>query len=576
MASAKYYGHPANTKYTGVFEINETNDVVGNKSVLSWSFKLFRNDSYNSSYSRQYGNRVVIAFDNNTIFDSTDVGTVKAPNGEANAYVLASGTTTIDHNADGTRSLNFTATYTNSESDAISPLTVSGTHALNTIPRASSITVPAFTMGSAGTISIHRASTAFTHTLEYWFGNEKGTIATGAGTSASWTPAKTLGSQIRNAISGTGTITCITYSGGTEIGRSTANFTLSVSDDMVPSFLSLTASRIDGDVPSAWGIYVAGKSKAMLTINDAAGNNGSTISAYSISGGKFSSSDPSFTTGFLDAGDIIFTAKVRDSRGRWSAEKTVTISVVEYFKPKFTAFGTYRCLEDGTKSDEGTYFRAYAEFAYSDCAGKNTVTCTVKYKRSTATYWTTAGTITSGVAGIFGGANIALEGSYDVQYILDDALESPVIYESFVSSTYYTMHFKKGGKGVAIGKTAEEDNLFDVALPSKFREGLTVHGEDEVEHDVAAELTVLNNNLITVKDYEVTTVDNPYVSPLSSASSIPLVQEIQAFGDVIGFVILSDHTDILSLSFVTEGSLLFVASNRPNTYTVRVTFKRQI
>lgn len=36
-----------------------------------------------------------------------------------------------------------------------------------------------------------------------------------------------------------------------------------------PSISSLTATRVDGSVPAAWGIYVQSKSKATLTINGA-------------------------------------------------------------------------------------------------------------------------------------------------------------------------------------------------------------------------------------------------------------------------------------------------------------------
>lgn len=66
-----------------------------------------------------------------------------------------------------------------------------------------------------------------------------------------------------------------------------------------PTMTSVTATRVDGDVPAAWAIYVQNKSKATVKINGAAGAYGSTISSYSISGGGYSSTASSFTTGFL-------------------------------------------------------------------------------------------------------------------------------------------------------------------------------------------------------------------------------------------------------------------------------------
>ncbi|MCJ7837448.1 DUF859 family phage minor structural protein [Cuneatibacter sp. NSJ-177] len=464
MANANYYGHPANDKYTGKLEIYESNNVSANNSTITWYFKVYRNDNYSSSYSRATGNHVVVTMNGATVCDTTECGTVRAPNGEASAYTLASGTTVIGHNADGSKSFGFSATYTNSNSDSISPLTVSGTHSCNTIPRASSVSSTNYTLGSAGTISINRASSSFTHTLQYAFCGLTGTIATNVGTSCSFTPPKSWGSQIPNSTSSWGTIICITYSGGTEIGRSNCTFDVSVSSDMVPSFSSLGVTRVNGSVPSSWGIYVQGKSQAKLTINGAAGSYGSTIKGYTITGGGFSSGSSSFTTGYLGSGTITFSAYVTDSRGRKSATKTVSISVAAYSNPSISSVSTYRCDASGNKSDNGTYFRAFARLSFSSCSSKNALTCTVKYRRTNATSWTTAGTLTDNAAGVFGGGGIGTEASYDVLYELKDAFATTT-YQSYVSSAFFLMHFKRGGKGIAIGKTAETDNLLECALP---------------------------------------------------------------------------------------------------------------
>ena len=189
-------------------------------------------------------------------------------------------------------------------------VTTSSDIALTTVPRKSTVSMNAATMGSAATISITRASSSFTHTLTYSFGNASGTIKTKTtATSVSWTPALTLANQVPNSTSGTVTITCSTYNGSTLIGSTTCTAKLSVPASVVPSFSSLTAVRVDGTVPSSWGIYVQNKSKATLTINGAAGSYGSTISAYSITGGGFSGTSNLLTTGFLTtSGTVTFTA----------------------------------------------------------------------------------------------------------------------------------------------------------------------------------------------------------------------------------------------------------------------------
>ena len=144
-----------------------------------------------------------------------------------NGTVIASGSLKISHNADGTKSFKLSC-EAGVYSYAVN-VSASGTHTLNTIPRASSVSATSVNMGSATTISISRASSSFTHTLSYTFGSAKGTIITKtASTSVSWTPALTLANQIPSTTSGTCTITCDTYNGSTKIGTKTCTLTLTV------------------------------------------------------------------------------------------------------------------------------------------------------------------------------------------------------------------------------------------------------------------------------------------------------------------------------------------------------------
>lgn len=313
--------------------------------------------------------------------------------------------------------------------------------------------------------AISRASSSFTHTLTYAFGSATGTIATKTtSTSVSWTPPLTLAGQIPKAVTGTGTITCTTYNGNTSIGSKTCTLTLTVSASVKPTITSLTAARVDGAVPSTWGIYVQTKSKATLTINGAAGSYGSTISSYSITGGGYTSTASSFTTGFLNtSGTVTFTATVTDSRGRVSAAATVSISVVAYSPPSFASYLSQRCLSSGTANDDGTYIRGQVSYSYTSCSSKNTITRVTYYKKASDTAWTNAGaSFSSGTAFTFGGGNISTETSYDIKYTLTDAFTTIAI-QDIVSTAAVVMDFKRGGKGVAVGKVSEVDNAFEVA-----------------------------------------------------------------------------------------------------------------
>lgn len=443
--------------------------IEKNTSTIAWTLKG-SGSSGGGSWVMSGAFKAVI--NGNTVYSSDTRIQLKKD------QVIASGSTTIAHNADGTKSFSLSCqagVYTYAVS-----VTASGTHTLNTIPRASSVSATNVNMGSATKIAISRASSSFTHTLTYKFGSSTGTIVSKTtSTSVSWTPAMSLANQIPKAVSGSCTITCDTYSGSTKVGSKTCTLTLTVPATVKPTITSLGVTRVDGTVPTDWGIYVQSKSKATLTINGAAGSYGSTISSYSISGGGFSSTESSFTTGFLTtSGTITFTAKVTDSRGRVSDAKTVSISVVAYAAPSFTDYLSQRAISDGTANDDGTYIRSIISYSYSTCENKNTVTRATYYKKSSASTWTNANkSFSSGTAFVFGGGAISTESSYDVKYTITDAFTTVTIYDT-VSTAAVLMDFKAGGKGIAIGKVAEKDNVVEIANNWE----LEIHGKKLIDY----------------------------------------------------------------------------------------------
>lgn len=429
-------------------------NIANNTSTIAWTLK---GSGSASGWVMSGGFKAVI--NGTTVYSSSTDNRIQLKNGT----VVASGSLTIAHNSDGTKSFNLSCeagVYTYAVS-----VSASGTHTLNTIPRASSVSATSVNMGSATTITISRASSSFTHTLTYAFGNSTGTITTKTtSTSVSWTPALTLANQIPSTTSGTCTITCDTYNGSSKIGTKTCTLTLTVPSSVKPTISSLTATRVDGSVPTAWGIYVQSKSKATLTINGAAGIYGSTIKSYSISGGGYSGTQSSLTTGFLNSsGTITFTATVTDSRGRTSAAATVSISVVAYSPPSFSSYNSQRCNSGGTLTDDGTYIKGTVSYSFASCSSKNTVTRSTYYRVAGSSTWTNASaSFNSGTAFTFGGGKISTETSYEVRYDLKDAF-STISITDIVSTASVVMDFKSGGKGVAVGKVSETDNCFEVS-----------------------------------------------------------------------------------------------------------------
>lgn len=436
----------------------QTKNISANTSTVTAKAYLV-NDWSLSIYGRS---------DNSiTINGTAQIYESPAVNGTG-THLLGTVTQTVNHNSDGTKSLTMSAVFyirATLSGTYYESITASANITLDSIARASSVSTPNATMGSATAIAISRASSSFTHTLTYTFGTAAGTIATKTtSTSVSWTPPLSLASQIPKAVTGTCTVTCTTYNGSTKIGSKTCTLTLTVPASIKPTITSLTAARVDGAVPGTWGIYVQTKSKATLTINGAAGSYGSTISSYSITGGGYTSTASSFTTGFLNtSGTVTFTATVTDSRGRVSAAATVSISVVAYSPPSFASYLSQRCLSNGTVNDDGTYIRGLVSYSYASCSSKNTITRATYYKKASDTAWTNANAaFSSGTAFTFGGGNISTETSYDIKYTLTDAFTTIAI-QDIVSTAAVVMDFKRGGKGVAVGKVSEKDNTFEVA-----------------------------------------------------------------------------------------------------------------
>lgn len=457
-SSGSFSGSIRDGHYKLRVDWSQSKNVSANTSTVTCKLYLVNDWSLNISGRS----------DNKCTIDGTALTYASPAVSTTGTHLLGTVSRTVSHASDGSKSLAISAvfyiraTLSGTYYDSIS---ASANITLDSIPRASSVSAANMTMGTAGKVNISRASSSFTHTLTYSFGNTSGTIATKTTvTSVSWTPPISLASQIPNATSGTCTITCTTYNGNTNIGSKTCTFSLTVPTSVKPTISGLTASRIDGEVPSTWGIYVQTKSKVKLTINGAAGSYGSTIKSYTITGGGYSGSASTLTTGFLNnSGTITFKATVTDSRGRVSAEASVSITVTAYSPPYFNSSLSQRCLSNGTLDDDGTYIHALVSFGYSSCGGKNTLKTSVQYKQVSATQWTDAGvTFASNTAFTYGKGQISTETSYDVRYTLEDAF-STISIQEIVSTAAVVMDFKNGGKGVAIGKVSERDNTFEVA-----------------------------------------------------------------------------------------------------------------
>ena len=233
-------------------------------------------------------------------------------------YEIGRWSFTIPHNADGSKAVFTQALVYFGNGVAPGNLWASGDAVLTTIPRATAPTLSTATqtIGQNITINLPRASSSFTHSLSYSFGSLSGTIATGAGTSATFTLPESFIAQIPSAVTKTGKITCRTYNGSTLVGTKEVTFTARVPSDVVPSISGVTISEAEEEIAEKFGIYVRNKSRLHI-VPAATGAQGSTISSCRVDcdGGIYTGMD--VTTDRLGSeGTVQINVTVTDSRGR--------------------------------------------------------------------------------------------------------------------------------------------------------------------------------------------------------------------------------------------------------------------
>ena len=390
---------------------------------------------------------------------------------------LATKTVTVTHNSNGTATCNIAGTFVMNgtyRGYSVGTMSVNQTITLPTIPRSSSLTVPA-TINTGGTLSgtVTPSSSAFNHKVYLKTGSTtRSTISLAAGTKTfsdviedSWFPSST---------SGTLTVVLETYNGTTLVASTSKSVTANVPTSIAPSVSALTAAVVDGKS----GYYVQNKSKVTLTATATAGS-GASIKSYAFSGTNMSASGTaaSATSSVLQySGAKTYTVTVTDTRGR-TASKNVSITVQPYAAPTISSISVQRCTSNGTIDENGTYAYVTVNSSYSTLNGANTRTV-VLTNNANGTATTVQGTTnTSGSwSGVYG-SGFAVGTTYTITATIKDTAYSATATKSgTLKAASRPMNIKSNGKGIAFGKMAESDNLLDVSWNERVRGGCTIDG----------------------------------------------------------------------------------------------------
>lgn len=441
--------------YYAILSITEQSQSnAANSTTLAYSLTLYSGNTRFSGYTIGYRIKVdgvQIDYHDNT-GNQTSIG-------RNEAKLVASGTTTVLHNDDGTKTISAEVELW-TDSGAYLPVYISGSGqvALTQILRESTISATDANIGAVSMIAVNRKSAAYTHSIRYTFGGLSGYITADGGVSASevklsstyigWTLPESFYAQIPNAKSAKCTLTCKTYSGSTQIGSAkTCTLTCVAAESVCAPQITASVAASDAITATLTGSntkLIRYCSDALCTIS-ATVRNSATLKQKRIAGQVVDGTTRTIKA--IEADAVTFDAT--DSRG-YSTAVTVPVDLVPYVKLTCRA-STVRETPTG---DKVMLYISGSWYNGSFGAADNTLT--LKYKVDGASAWTA---VTPTLTGNTYSAQLELTGvSYNATHTLS------VLAADKLSTVQLSDTIKRG---VPVFDWGEED--FEFHVPVSFQ-----------------------------------------------------------------------------------------------------------
>ncbi|HFR3320855.1 hypothetical protein HCB58_03070 [Streptococcus suis] len=523
------YSNTSNSLHLNVYIDQADQNIPSNSSTVNWRVTVSRTGNY-YTYNQSGDSTLVVTIDGVQVHSSNPRW---ATSGEE--VQLASGSRTISHNADGSKSVSISANF-DPNNGIHGRIITSGNLGLTTIPRSSSVGVSSGVIGSALTININRQSSSFKHTVRYVWGNKSETIATNVDTSTTWTIPLDFANDIPDSTSGTGTIYVDTYSGSTKTGTQSTAFTASVPDSIKPSLTGFTL--VDGNTAARTLIpgeqqFVQIVSNIAVHFGQATGAYGSTITSYhaEIVGKNQSTSQNGGSLGIMNYhGQVTIRARVTDSRGRTSNTIERTVTVLEYFAPALN----FSVKRSGATSSTFSILRN-ARIAPLTVGGsqRNIMTLTFRVAPADSNNYTTdngpaSGTfttlasLTNSLANLSG--TYSSDKSWDVIGILEDKFTRSE-FKIKVSTEAVVFSYEKGNR-FAVGK------IVDTNLPKGSIEstgGYYLNGKPIQNYA----LTSLNGASISRYNEDLNRITEPGFYIVNTSMNIPVSGRTYYYLEVI-------------------------------------------
>lgn len=503
-------------KYSLLLDVSEKSySIENNTSQVEWWVGIRSNTAYHNHYG--LSETYVVNINGTVVHNAVHTPTV---NSGATVWV-ASGTTTVSHNTDGSKSISVSASFNNADRGTYLPTTgsCSGSLKLTTIPRATtpSIDKPSLDCGSAIKISGTSASSNFSHKVYVtWNGTKTqiGTIASGTTTpSFSYTIPTDWEKNIPDSTSGIATFTLETISGSTSVGSKSVNATIKVRSGVVPSIGTVSISDTNS-ICAGIGQYVQSQSKLKFSIATS-GNQGSTITSVSTKFNNQTYTGSTFTTQAIqNSGTLTYTITVTDSRGR-TATKSGSVSVTAYNPPSLTNVSAKRANSDyAVDESSGTYALLHFKVGFTSLSNKNVTSFYIQYRASGASSWTKinswANNYTLEQDYKAGNLFTSTTTTYEIAFGVKDKFMNDYSWQIVtVTPTYTLINFGKDGKSLTFfGQDGNNANRLTVKgdlVSNKYK------FSSVIENTSSTHVLVENGNEIQYRDW------NKLVNSIKSA-----------------------------------------------------------
>lgn len=428
--------------------------IENNTSRVYWWVGIRSNTQYHNHQGLSEHYKVVV--NGSTVHDASH--TVSCGSGQT--VGIADGYTTVSHNADGSKSISVSASFSCDNTSYYAPRTgsCSGSLTLTTIPRASSISIDSPSIECGNTININGSSASknFTHKIyATWNGktSELVTIASGTTTpSFSYTIPTAWEKDLPNSTSGIATFTLETFSGSNSVGSKSVNATIKVRSGVVPSIDNIKITDANS-VCAGIGQIVQSQSRLNFAITYS-GAQGSTVTSVStkFEGQTYNSS--SFTTGTVQgSGSISYTTTIYDSRGR-SSQVSGKITVSAYSSPRLTNVTAKRANSSYTVDEaSGTYALLHFKVGFTSLTGNNATSFYIQYRASGASSWTKINSWDNNYSleQDYKAGNLftSATSSYEVAFGVKDKFMNDYSWQIFtVAPTYSLINFGKDGRSL--------------------------------------------------------------------------------------------------------------------------------